>query len=319
MGLEPLPGDVRRAVVRDEDLAVLGTSDLPARRGPARHLTPRVHGAVPVAIGPGIDRVMEQVLQRLAIGAPPLELTFVRAAVGPDRHPDPMMHEGAEQAVQAPLTLEFLKDQVDHGLGLLVGIKGEPAGGQLDVPDRRMREQLTAAGLVELALIHPFLEDMKLCLGHGPLQPEQQPVVVIRRVIEPIGIGQERMIPRTQLQQVVPVGAGARQPAHLQAKDQPDLVQGDLRQQPLESRPPLGGLTAASLVLVDDGDLRPAPAQLEGALGEGVLAGGGFAMVEHLLRARLPDVDDGAALEMPGLDLRRPALNAMNMSGIIHC
>ena len=134
MGLEPWPGDVRRAVVQDEDLAVLGTSDLPTGRGTARHLAPRVHGAVSVAIGPGVDRVMEQVLQRLAIGTPPLELTFVRAAVGPHRHPDPMMDEVAEQAVQAPLTLEFIKDQVDHGLGLRVGSRANRPVGSLMYP-----------------------------------------------------------------------------------------------------------------------------------------------------------------------------------------
>ena len=46
------------------------------------------------------------------------------------------------------------------------------------------------------------------------------------------------------------------------------------------------------------------PAEGDGAIGQGVLAGGGFLVVEDLLRGRLPDVDDRGPVEVPRLELR---------------
>ena len=40
---------------------------------------------------------------------------------------------------------------------------------------------------------------MKFCLAHHPVQPEQEAIVVIGRVVEPVGVGQERAEPGTQL------------------------------------------------------------------------------------------------------------------------
>ena len=99
---------------------------------------------------------------------------------------------------------------------------------------------------------------------------------------------------------MVPVLAGPGQPAHLQPEDQPHPIQGDLGEQPLEPRPAFDRLPALAQVVVDHLDLRPRPAQVDGPVGQGVLAGGGFLMVEDLLRGGLPDVDD----RRPGRDAR---------------
>ena len=50
-------------------------------------------------------------------------------------------------------------------------------------------------------------------------------------------------------------------------------------------------------------DLVASPAEFAGAIGQGVLAGGGFPMVEDLLGRGLPDVDDGGPGGVPGLEL----------------
>ena len=65
----------------------------------------------------------------------------------------------------------------------------------------------------------------------------------------------------------MPVAIGAGQSAHLQAEDQPDVVEGDLGQQPLETGPALDRLAALAQVVVDGGDAIGRPAEGDGAVG----------------------------------------------------
>src|SRR5207249_432631 len=88
--------------------------------------------------------------------------------------------------------------------------------------------------------------------------------------------------------------------------DQPDAVEGDLGQQPLEPGPALDRLAAPAQVGVDGDDAIPGPPECDRAVGQGVLAGGRLLVVEDLLRGRLADVDDGDAVEVPGPELGGP-------------
>jgi hypothetical protein len=206
--------------------------------------------------------------------------------------------------VHRPPPVELVEDQADDPLGLLIRVERDFPGRRLDVPGRDAGDQLPAAGLVQLPMIHPLFEDMQFCLAHHAGQPEHQAVRILGRVVHPVGVGQQDTEPATELQQVVPVLAGAGQPAHLQPEDQTDAVQGDLGEQPLESRPAFDRLPTLAEVVVDDLDLRSRPAQCDGAVGQGVLAGGGLLVVEDLLGSGLPDVDDGGPVEVPGPEPR---------------
>ena len=97
VGPKALGRDVRRAAALQQHRAVLRLVDRPPRPGPAGHLPPRVEGAVAVAVVAGVDRVMQQVQERLAVGAMPLQLPPVRPEVGPDRQADVVMHQVAQQ------------------------------------------------------------------------------------------------------------------------------------------------------------------------------------------------------------------------------
>src|SRR5205807_9926112 len=88
-----------------------------------------------------------------------------------------------------------------------------------------------------------------------------------------------------------------------QSQDDADLIEGDLGQQRLKARPALGAGAAVALVFVDDGDNVAGPAQPDGPLRQGILPLGGLAVVEDLLGRGLADIDDGAAVEVMGLDL----------------
>ena len=144
---------------------------------------------------------------------------------------------------------------------------------------------------------------MQLRLAHRALEPQQQPVVVIGRVVEPVLVGQQGPEDGAQLQELVPVLVGARQAAHLQAEDDADVVQADLGEQVLEAEPALGRLPAPPLVFVHDLDAALGPAQGGRPVDQAVLPARRLAVVEHLLGRRLPDVDDRLPLQVPGPDL----------------
>jgi hypothetical protein len=185
------------------------------------------------------------------------------------------------------------------------GVDGPLPRRQPDVADGRAADQFAAPGLVQLALVHPLLEDVQFGLAHGALQPEQESVVVVARVVEPVGVRQQDPEAGARLEELVPVLAGAGETADLQAEDQADLVQGDFGQKPLEARSPLGRLAAAPQVVVDDLDAVASPAEVDRPASERVLAGRRFLVFGNLLERRLTHVDDGSAAEVPGLNFGR--------------
>ena len=81
------------------------------------------------AVGPGIDRVVQQVLQRRPVGPPPLQLPAVRPVSRPHRDADLVVDQVAEQAVQRRLAVELVEDQSDGRLDLLVGVDRPLAAG----------------------------------------------------------------------------------------------------------------------------------------------------------------------------------------------
>src|SRR4051812_28423711 len=103
----------------------------------------------------------------------------------------------------------------------------------------------------------------------------------------------------------MPIPAGAGQSAHLDAEDQPHVIEGDLSQEPLETRSSLGRLAAPAQVLIDDEDTRARPAQGDGPADQVVLQRRRLGMLDDLLRGGLGDVDDRQSLAMSCLDLAR--------------
>ena len=82
----------------------------------------------------------------------------------------------------------------------------------MDVPDREREPQLTALGRRAFGALQPASEDVQLGLTHGALQAEQQPVVEVVQVIDPVRVDDQGVGQRGQLEQPLEVRAGARQP-----------------------------------------------------------------------------------------------------------
>jgi hypothetical protein len=68
-----------------------------------------------------------------------------------------------------------------------------------------MIEQLPALGLVQSSLIHALTQDMQLGLAERPFQSQQQAVIVVARVVQPIVIRQQGVEQGAQFQQLIPV------------------------------------------------------------------------------------------------------------------
>ena len=79
-------------------------------------------------------------------------------------------------------------------------------------PDRQREPQLAALGLVPKPAVQPRADQMQLRLRHRALQPQQQPVVEIGRRIDAVDVGDQRACQRAQIQELMPVRGGARQP-----------------------------------------------------------------------------------------------------------
>jgi hypothetical protein len=131
---------------------------------------------------------------------------------------------------------------------------------------------------------------MQFGLAHGAFEAEQQPVVELAGIIEPVLVADQRRGQRADLQQPVPVGVVAGQPGHLQPEHDPGPAHADLGHQVLEPLPARGGRAGVALVGVDGDDLGGRPAQRHGALPQRVLAGGGLGVVEDLLEGGLADI-----------------------------
>jgi hypothetical protein len=246
-------------------------------------------------------RSARRVPNRLA----PLDLAAIGSAPRTDRQPDAVLNELHQHLADAAACRERVEDPPDHALHLLVGIEHHLARRTSHVADRRQREQLAAGRLVPLPLIESVPHDVQLGLRHHAAQAQHHPVRVLTRIVQSVIIGDQDPEDGSEFQQLIPVLAGAGQPARLGAEDQPDVVEPDFGQEPLEAGAVGGRAAAEAEVVVDDQDAVRPPAQGHGAIGELVLAVGGFPVIEDLLGRGLAHVDHSEAVEVVRLNLAR--------------
>jgi len=151
-----------------------------------------------------------------------------------------------------------------------------PLGLTPDQPDRQATAQLTAGGFVPDPPVEAGPQNVQLGFGHSALHAQHQAVVEQRRMIDAVGIGDQRVGHPGQVQQPVPVGVVAGQPRALQRQHDPDLPEPDLGSQFGEPRAARGGGTTDPQVVVDHPHRATRPAQRHGPAGQVVLARGGF-------------------------------------------
>ena len=177
-------------------------------------------------------------------------------------------------------------------------------GGVVGQPDGQRGDQLAAAGLGQDPAAQPGPDEVQFGLGHLAFHAEQEPVVEGAGVIEAVFVADQRAGHAAELQELVPVGGVAGQPGAFQAQDDPGPAEGDLGDQLLESFPVGGGGAGLALVDVDHGDLAGGPAERDRLAAQVVLADRGLGVVQDLLEARLPDIEQGGPGQVGGGHLR---------------
>ena len=152
---------------------------------------------------------------------------------------------------------------------------------------RKGETQLAFLRFVELTALEAGVQKMQLGLGHGPLQPEQQSVVEVRRVVATILVDYQGCGERAQLQQPMPIEVRSCQPRDFQGKHRAHLTHRDIGYQGLEVLPPRHLRARLSQIPVENADEEFAPTQFQRLLAQRVLALRALLMVADLTWRRL--------------------------------
>jgi hypothetical protein len=99
--------------------------------------------------------------------------------------------------------------QRDRAAYLSVGIHDDAVLIVVGIPDGQRMAQFPLLCLVEFTAEEAPAQKMQLRLRHCALEPQQQPIVEVRRVVAAIGIDDQGVRQCAQLQQAVP-GSSAR-------------------------------------------------------------------------------------------------------------
>jgi hypothetical protein len=187
VGLPLFQGDVAGVGAGDEgDPLLAGHRDaasLPAGQQPL---------AVP-AVGEraGVARVVQHVQHGGMPQRLPVDLALAGAFVVPPGEGQPggaeRLHHGGGRAGGLERGEQVPQRALDGG----VGVEGDVPGGIVDEPYGQRHDELAAAGLGQLAAAQPGPDEVELCLADLPFHPEDQAVVEVPRVVEPVFVADQ--------------------------------------------------------------------------------------------------------------------------------
>jgi hypothetical protein len=138
---------------------------------------------------------------------------------------------------------------------------------------------------------------------HRSFQPQQQAVIELGRIIDPIGVGNKRIEQRADLQKLMPIAARSGQPRHLNPENQPDIAEADFRHQSLKTKPPLDAGTGTAQIVIDHDNSLPRPAEMERPIDQRILQPCRFLVTLDLLNRGLTDVNNCQTFTMAAKDL----------------
>jgi hypothetical protein len=170
----------------------------------------------------------------------------------------------------------------DRGLDLLVRIDHDLRVLVVEEADREREAQLAALGRGALGALHPGGDDVQFGLGHLRLQAEDQPVVEVMQVIDPVGVDDQRVGQPAELKQPVVLRVVAPQPRDLQAEDRADFPQAHPPDHLLVTLAQVRVAAGDAQIAVDDHDPLALPTQPRGLVREPVLALGRTRIEPHL-------------------------------------
>ena len=171
--------------------------------------------------------------------------------------------------------------------------------------NRHVRAQRSASCGFPQPTVQSRTNQVEFDLTDRTFEPEQQPVIEAARMIEPIGIRDERIDETTQVEQVVPLTIVAGHARDFGGYDDADVAQSHLGDESIESDASYASTAPTySKVFIDHHYLRSRPAQLGGPLHQTILQALALLVVQDLAGRGLTNVDRGLASKMGGCDLR---------------
>lgn len=179
-----------------------------------------------------------------------------------------------------------------------------PTGSQTS-PMGGSHAEFALASLFQLAAEQARAQPVQLRLAHRPHDPEEKLIGVLSGIVDPLFVDDQRLGQGADLEQAMPIAAGACQPRGLQAEDGPRLAQPDQRDEPAEALPVRGRCAGDPLIQIDHLDRLLWPSQLACPAREVVLAGGAGRVLADLERGGLSDVDHRGAVAVIAPDLLR--------------
>ncbi len=96
-----------------------------------------------------------------------------------------------------------------------------------DEADGKAATQFAASGLVANPAVEAGAQDMQLGFAHGALEAKQQTIIEHRRMIDAVGIADERVGETAQIEQAVPIGIVAREAGHFEAEHDANMSERD--------------------------------------------------------------------------------------------
>ena len=112
-----------------------------------------------------------------------------------------------------------------------------------------------------------------------PLRPEDQAVVEQGGVVDPVGVGEQGIGDAAQVEEAIPVRVIARQARDFEADHEAHLEEGHIGGELGEAGALGDAVGGDAEILVEDRDLFSPPAEVDGALDQGVLPLGRLAVV----------------------------------------
>ena len=174
--------------------------------------------------GAGIARVVNDLPRTTVQQLSPDEFALVRPASQSAREQEFLRMELLDHRQTGPGPLKSLEEQAHRGLHLGVGIQDDAILRVMNKADRDHLLELAAAGTAQDTAAKSCLEHMQFRFAHGALQAQQQAIVEVRRIVQPVLIEDERVGQRAQLKQPMPVGGVARQPRYFKTEHDPDAT-----------------------------------------------------------------------------------------------
>src|SRR6516225_6615708 len=124
-------------------------------------------------------------------------------------------------------------------------------------------------------------------------------------MVDAVAVSDQSVGDTAEIKQAIPVGIVARHAGDFEAEYDANMAERHFCDHAGEPRALSKSRAGHTQVFVDDDHLFFGPTQLVGFLGQSILASRGFAVVLHLCRTGLANVDERHALDMAGFYFAR--------------